>query len=64
MCSTCADLDVTSALISDLSAYATTPDADPEFVDVTAYGLIASFYATAGTALYPPAGHSYPSERG
>ncbi|MBO1336699.1 hypothetical protein [Streptomyces sp. VRA16 Mangrove soil] len=60
MCPTCADLAITSALISDLSDYANTPGADAEFVDVTAYGLIISLYATGETPLYPPPGHDYP----
>ncbi|MFZ3595576.1 hypothetical protein [Streptomyces sp. BH104] len=61
MCSTCADLSITSALISDLSDYANTPDADPEFVSVTAYGLAVALFGAYEPALYPPPGHGYPS---
>ncbi|MEV1026969.1 hypothetical protein [Streptomyces sp. NPDC050264] len=64
MCHSCADLAVTSALISDLSAYADTPDADAEFVDVTAYGLAIAVFVAYEAPLYPPPGHGYPRQNG
>ncbi|MYT70309.1 MULTISPECIES: hypothetical protein [unclassified Streptomyces] len=62
MCHACADLEVTSHLISALSAYAGTPGADLEFVDVTAYGLVSAMNVLNDRRLYPPAGHGYPSQ--
>ncbi|WP_428953070.1 hypothetical protein [Streptomyces sp. cg35] len=64
MCHSCADLEVTSALISDLNDYAGLPGADLEFLDVTAYGLVSAIRVMQQPEAYPPPGHGYPRQDG
>ncbi|TQK45179.1 hypothetical protein FBY35_6730 [Streptomyces sp. SLBN-118] len=61
MCPHCIDLARTDELLSDLVAYESGPDADPEFADVVGDALTISFELALGTQYYPPPGHGYPA---